>query len=427
MPTAHLILCCAVLAATSCARQDPVPRPAEPSGGPPAGATPVLESAVAIPSPAAAGARYPHLAQADDGTLLLSWLQPTGAPGSFSLQFAHWEAAASGWSMPRKVAQGSDWFVNWADFPSVVPLGGGHLVAHGLQQRPGNVYAYDVRLAASEDGGRSWSAPYSPHDDGTPTEHGFVSLAATPDGQPYAVWLDGRNTVPAASDEPHAAHGAEASGAMTLRGASVTQDGATAAAEIDARTCDCCQTGLARSGNALLVVYRDRDVDETRDIKVARLVDGRWSAPVAVHDDGWRIAACPVNGPAIAARDPLVAVAWFTAAGGTPRVRIAYSTDGGRSFAAPADVASGAVAGRVDVVLLDSGHAVVSWLAEPDAIRARVCSAAGCERDVLTVAASDVARGSGFPRMAAVGRGLLFAWTAHAAVPELRTAYVPLD
>ena len=58
-----------------------------------------------------------------------------------------------------------------------------------------------------------------------------------------------------------------------------------------------------------------------------------------------------------------VAVAWFTAPD-QPRVRLAFSADGGRTFGPPLEVASGKVVGRVDVVLLQDGRAVVSWLAE---------------------------------------------------------------
>jgi hypothetical protein len=42
------------------------------------------------------------------------------------LRFA--ERTATGWSEPRTVASGADWFVNWADVPSVIRLANGTLV-----------------------------------------------------------------------------------------------------------------------------------------------------------------------------------------------------------------------------------------------------------------------------------------------------------
>ena len=87
-----------------------------------------------------------------------------------------------------------------------------------------------------------------------------------------------------------------------------------------------------------LLAYRDRGEAEERDIAVVRLRDGVWSAPATVHADGWKIDACPVNGPAIAAQGSEVLVGWYTEAGGVPSVRIARSGDGGVLFAKPVDV-----------------------------------------------------------------------------------------
>jgi hypothetical protein len=182
------------------------------------------------------------------------------------------------------------------------------------------------------------------------------------------------------------------------------------------------------SGAALLVVYRNRSEDETRDIQAARLEHGVWTTPVTVHADGWRIDACPVNGPAVAARGDEVAVAWFTAPD-QPRVRLAFSADGGRTFGPPLEVASGKVVGRVDVVLLQDGRAVVSWLAETTngaVIRAQPFNHAGAADVARDIATSNIARSSGFPQMVQVADGLLFAWTENGSIPAVRTAFAPL-
>lgn len=413
---------CAILAAllalAGCSKQ-----PGESSGAEPPAVQPWLGPATPVPVPAAPGSRFPNLAATHDGsTVVMSWLEP-GSESRFQLRHARWTPARA-WSEPGVVAAGSDWFVNWADFPSVVPLDSTHWVAHWLQQRPGSVYSYDVLTSLSPDGGRTWSPPLAPHDDGTPTEHGFVSLTHA-NGQPVAIWLDGRKT--GGGHEGHDGHAG--AGAMTLRSAQLTAQGPTHGAEIDARVCDCCQTDVATVRDGLLVVYRDRTEDEVRDIHATRYVAGQWSAPVPVHADGWRIAACPVNGPAVAARGDDVAVAWFTAPDQS-RVRLAFSADGGRSFSAPLEVAAGRVVGRVDVVLLADGRAVVSWLAESGggaAIRAQPFTMTGPAGPAIDVATSDVARSSGFPQMLAVRDGLLFAWTESAATPTVRTAFAPLQ
>ena len=247
-----------VLALPGCGRE---PAPTEAWLGP----------VVDVTAPAAAGARFPHLAAAPAGApVVMSWLEPGSDGSRYSLRYAAWQEDRR-WGPATEVAAGENWFVNWADFPSVVPLDERALAAHWLQQQPGGVYSYDVMTRLSTDDGRTWSAPAAPHDDGTATEHGFVSIANW-QGRPYAVWLDGRNT--ASEGHGHDGH-ASGDGAMSLRGAVLAAGGARAGSEIDGRVCDCCQTDLAQARDALLVVYRDRSADEVRDIQLARLERGR--------------------------------------------------------------------------------------------------------------------------------------------------------
>jgi hypothetical protein len=378
-----------------------------------------LGAVTVVDDPAGPGSRYPHLA-AGDGHVVMSWLQAL-PQGGFALQHARWKEGA--WGPAATVASGGDWFVNWADFPSVVPLDATTWAAHWLQQKPGSVYSYDVRIAVSFDGGTNWSAPMSPHDDGTPTEHGFVTLFAAGDAA-QAVWLDGRHT---GGGHDHAAG---ATGAMTVRGASIGTDGRRLGTdvEIDARACDCCQTDAALTAEGPVVVYRDRSDREVRDIALVRYSGAQWSEPVQVHDDGWRIDACPVNGPAIDARGRTVVVAWFTAPD-VPRIRLAFSQDSGRTFGPPLEVASGDVTGRVDVILLDDGRAIVSWL-QPSAggaeIRAQPFGRDGPAGAPVVIASSSVQRASGFPQMVRAGGGLLFAWTDTVGPAQVRTAYATL-
>ncbi len=94
------------------------------------------------------------------------------------------------------IAEGAGWFVNWADFPSLIALPD-RLAGGTLAGEDGSgTYAYDVNVARSGDGGKTWSEPLVPHRDGTQTEHGFVSLFAAPGNLLEAVWLDGRETRP---------------------------------------------------------------------------------------------------------------------------------------------------------------------------------------------------------------------------------------
>jgi hypothetical protein len=302
-------------------------------------------------------AAQPDLVVGPDGRLLMSWIEAESGD-AHALMFAAFDGDA--WSAPREIARGDDWFVNWADTPHLAATADGALWAHWLRQSTRATYAYDVALSRSADGGNTWSAPIKVNDDGTPTEHGFVSLWPQSRDSIGIAWLDGRNTA-GGGHGGHEAHG----GAMTLRAADIGADlEKSTESELDPRTCDCCQTDAAMTSRGPLLVYRDRDGGEIRDIVTARFDDGAWTLPRKVHDDRWKMPACPVNGPAVAAKGTQAWVAWYTAASDLPKVRVARSQDAGDSFSAPVDLDSGLeVQGRVGVAA-DADAVWVSWSRE---------------------------------------------------------------
>ena len=373
-----------------------------------------------IDAPAAAtGSAQPQLSVQGD-TLLLSWIELINADAT--LKFA--ERTSTGWSAARKVSAGRDWFVNWADVPSVVRLADGSLAAHWLQESAASPYAYDVRLAFSRDEGQSWTQATSPHHDGTPTEHGFASLFQAPGAGLGLVWLDGRAMKAAKPDE-------EPSGSMGLRAAVFDRQGAQVSETVvDDRVCECCPTAAAVTSDGPIIAFRDRSQDETRDIYVSRLAGGRWSEPQPVHRDNWQINACPVNGPALSASGRDVAIAWFTVAEDQGRVFVAFSADAGRTFAPPVRADDVSALGRVDVELLPDGAAVVSWIevaGQRSEFRIRRLSRSGQRDASMSVAGITANRSSGFPRMARRGDELVFAWTDTEAVgSRVRTATAQL-
>jgi hypothetical protein len=308
------------------------------------------------------------------------------------------------------VAHGTDFFVNWADFPSVLTAPDGSLWVHWLQRERGPGLAYGVRVARSTDGGETWSDPWTPHEDGTPTEHGFVSLFPFDDGVGL-VWLDGRKYAPGTDGTPPTRE-------MTVRFRQVSRGVPGPEVLLDGRACDCCQTDVALADAGPVVVFRNRTEEEVRDIHVMRFASGRWTEGGPVHEDGWVIGGCPVNGPAVAARGGDVAVAWFTAPGDEPRVLVARSADGGVSFGAPTRVDEGNPAGRVDLVMHPDGALSVVWLERTGGDAAEVLLRSlgpdGHASASVPVTTSTAARASGFPRMALVPwapNSVLVAWT----------------
>ncbi|MFN2497752.1 MAG: sialidase family protein [Pyrinomonadaceae bacterium] len=371
-------------------------------------------------SPTGGDSREPELTATQDGRIILSWVEKIGDK-RYALRTSTRDG--NGWSESRTVAEGENWFVNWADFPSVIALQDGSLAAHWLVKSGTGTYAYNVNLARSDDGGKTWSKPIVPHRDNTQTEHGFVSLMPLPDGRLGAVWLDGRNMKDMKHEEDEHAPGAES---MTLRYAAIDKDGKLAdEAQLDERVCECCQTSGALTSEGAIAVYRDRSQTEVRDIFFVKHTNDSWGAPQAVHADNWEINGCPVNGPAVAADGRRVAVAWFTGANNTQHVKLAFSDNAASTFGTPIQIDDGEASGRVDVLLLPDGSALVCWLsgnAEGGAIKVRRARSDGTLGPPAIVAQTDISRSSGFPRMARLGDEVHFAWTEFGKPSKVRTA-----
>jgi hypothetical protein len=369
-----------------------------------------------IASPAASGSAQPQLSVSKRG-VLLSWIERSGDLAT--LKFA--ERTPSGWTPARAVASGRNWFINWADVPSVLRLPSGALVAHWLQKSAAATYAYDVRLSTSTDDGKTWSASFTPHHDGTPTEHGFASIFPQGDGFGL-IWLDGRHM----KGGDHGEHGG--GGAMTVRygrfDRAFTQVEET---EVDAKVCECCPTAAAVTADGVIAAFRNRTDDEIRDNYVTRLTGGKWSPPQAVHHDNWKIAACPVNGPALSANGNTVVMTWFTAKNDQPNAFAAFSSDGGKTFSKPIRVDDAGTLGRVDVELMADGSALATWIefAEQKAqFMARRIERTGARSAPVTVSSLAGSRASGYPRAAVANGEIVFAWTEAGAggAMQVRTA-----
>lgn len=387
----------------------------------PAPAPDSLTNITALGSPAADGSRYPYLHHSDDATSM-SWLQQID-----SMRYAVQVATLSdgNWSTPETVVESDSFFVNWADFPSVVSFEGRPIAAHWLQKVPGGTYAYHVMMSFRDADG-IWGPAFSPHTDGTPTEHGFVSMIALDSNRIMAVWLDGRNTGGGGHDDhdSHDGHDSGAddavsdlSGAMTLRSAVVHRDGTlTSEHEIDDAICDCCQTSLVTVPGGAVVLYRDRSDREIRDIAIARYdqQSNSWSEPSVIHNDGWKINGCPVNGPRLAANGNTVAAVWFTLDKDVATVKAARSEDGGLTFTQPVVVDQGRTNGRVDVVLDERDTAWISWMGsdgDQPKLALRSYAAGGVLGKVHFIDGANTKRGTGFPRMTWTRDGIIMATT----------------
>lgn len=366
-------------------------------------------------------ASLPWLYTDNSGAVYMSWVEHIeSAEDSVQLKYAMYEDGT--WNEPAVISGSSSWFVNWADYPSIVSFRGTPVAAHWLRKIPGNPYSYVIDV--SFHGREGWTDPVTPHFDSTATEHGFVSMIPWQENNVLAIWLDGRQTANRPHDEYY-----NLDRAMTLRSAEINVNGIVSHKSlIDDSVCDCCQTSLARTSYGAIAAYRNRTEDEIRDIYVSRYENGSWGNPFPVHADGWKIGACPVNGPKIAVNGSAVALAWFTRAGDKPIVKVSMSNDEGRKFSEPLVVSDGNPLGRVDAVVDENGIAHVSWMEQAgDSTYLNVKSIDSANPDaqhLITVAALSSSRASGFPQLTAYKGRLIAAWTETGEGRKIRTAII---
>lgn len=379
------------------------------------------------PMPVATGGNssLPRLVTGTDGSVYLSWVSRRGAMSSLS-----WSKLADGvWQPPQLVSQGDDWFINWADFPSLA-VNDDTMAAHWLQLNPEGFYNYDVKAAFYHAGSRSWGEAITVNRDGVSAEHGFVSMLPLSEGKTFMAWLDGRytrgNAGAGSGEVDDEGHGID--DAMSLhagifdRGGNVLDDW-----ELDKQVCDCCQTDAALAESGPVVVYRDRSDHEIRDIYFTRLTDGRWSEPAAVHHDNWQIEGCPVNGPAVTAEGRRVAVVWFCAKDGLPEVKLALSGDSGASFSAPVIVAHESPIGRVGAAWLNSGKIALTWVDAQEETARLMLALYDAGGDLLdSVRITDISPSplSGFPVIASSNNDAYVAWTDVSEEPRVKVVKV---
>jgi hypothetical protein len=350
----------------------------------------------AIDPPSAVGAFAPGLTAAN-GEVLLTWWEPQAAAEGERrqrLMFARYDGA---WSEPTVVTEGDDYFANWADVPAAVREPGGSLLAFWLAKTDSPTFAYSIFLGRSRDDGATWEPLGQLNDDDTHTEHGFVSLVPE-ESLVRAFWLDGRQM---AEDGP-----------MTVRTALIG-DTIGASEQLDDRVCECCPTDAAATAEGSIVVYRNRDEDETREIYAVRRSASGWAEPRSVSSDGWQIAGCPVNGPAIDSRAGTTAVAWFTGIPDAARVSTAFWREDEGGFGPPLIVDDQAPVGRVGLALDANGDAFVSWLGVDGGdgvVQVRRVGADGALGEPLPLGRTSAGRPSGMPRLGRLEERLVVAW-----------------
>ena len=339
----------------------------------------------------------------NNGSLALTWIS-SDKDMNASLIFRQFKNKQ--WTNSQTLAIGSDWFINWADFPTHA-INGDRVLTSYLKKSASGTYTYDVFLNLQKLSGEKIKEDFILNTDGFKAEHGFVSIAEGNNEGFFITWLDGRNTVEKELNGNHKP--------MTIRFAEITTAGDIVnEIELDSSVCDCCQTSITNTDKGPIVVYRDRSDKEIRDIYVTRNIDDGWETPVPVYNDEWEIYGCPVNGPKVVSNSNNLAVSWFTVADGKPSVNLSFSESYGSSFSNPIKINDYTAIGRVDVAFLNDNEVLVSYMEVDDVgtyLRLKKVSIDGKVSKPITISKIDSGRNTGVPQLEILDNEIFIVWT----------------
>jgi len=218
----------------------------------------------------------------------------------------------------------------------------------------GVLFASDLELSRSRDGGRSFAPPLRVNDD-RPISHSFEAVAALADGGALVAWIDSREGWEKA--RTYVAR-------FALEGDALRRQDERA---LPGDTCVCCRVAAASGAEGQVgLLWRDVFPGSVRDMVLAYAADGggRFGSRARVHEDAWSLEACPHRGGALAfdARGR-AHVAWYTeGTDARPSVRYARRAADG-TFSEPLELAAGgeSVPDHVALAATPDGRVVVVY------------------------------------------------------------------
>ncbi len=208
-------------------------------------------------------------------------------------------------------------------------------------------YTGHILFSRSLDGGRHFSKPIRVHRDDAEITHRLTALAVDAEGRVLVTWIDRRDF------EAARAQGKPYPGTAVYQAWS-DDSGASFGPErrLADHSCDCCRIAVSPApGGGIGVLWRFEDAEGLRDHAYALVrADAAGSAPERATFTGWKVDACPHQGPGLAiAADGSRHAVWFSAKDGEPviqygRLRPGQAPDHplavARAGAAHADVAA---------------------------------------------------------------------------------------
>jgi hypothetical protein len=295
-----------------------------------------------------------------NGGAFVSWIRNEG-------QTNHLYLSRSGAEADKAVrVNPEDLTVDSLHQPPGMAIGpGGEIYVSWSSAKPkpeGVLFASDLRLSRSVDGGQSFDSHLRINED-RPISHSFEGLAVTADGTVVVSWIDSREGWEKAST--YLARLGE-------QGSQVEQ-----VVTLDGDTCVCCRSHVAAGPNGTVAaLWRKVFPGDIRDMVLSLSRDGgrSFTPSSLVHADRWQLNACPHRGGSVAmdSRNQTY-LTWYTeGAQGKPAVLFARSSDRQR-FITPQrlDTSAGSIPDHVRMAVDTAGRLAVVW-EDSTAVRRRV-------------------------------------------------------
>jgi hypothetical protein len=282
-------------------------------------------------------------------------------------------------------------------------------------------------VARSEDGGLSFTRSVPVTGSEASGNRGWMSTAVDRRGHVVVVWLDHREM---ASGHVHSAAATSADGAEHAQASKLyfaDADEASSARPLTGGVCYCCKTALAVGPDgSIYAAWRHVYPGNIRDIGFTSSRDGgrTFAAPSRVSKDGWMLAGCPENGPALAVgADNSVHVLWptlipSTAPDGEPSLALFHAvTRDGLRFSSREQIATEGTARHPQLVATSRGLAA-AWDEESDGGNRRVVLMRQLNqtREILSGVRSQT------PALAVSDDTLVIAWTEGSETSVIRVA-----
>ncbi|MCX7144699.1 MAG: hypothetical protein NT042_00460 [Sulfuritalea sp.] len=256
----------------------------------------------------------------------LLWIVGLNQDGKLFVQSSKDPGAT--WNEPQLLDIGEDKVAADGENRPKIAFGPKQQVVISYTQPLAKPYTGEIRMLRSEDGGKSFSSPFTVHRDRQMITHRFESLAFDRNGVLHTVWIDKRDQVLAAQkagalSEKAAAKSSAYAGAAIYRNES--RDGGLSFGpdiKLADHSCECCRIALAPTPEGgVAAMWRHVFEPNIRDHAFA-VLGGEAKAPVRASFDGWKLDACPHHGPGLApaAQGGYHAV-WFGDKGGRSAVR----------------------------------------------------------------------------------------------------------